>query len=132
MKKSMILLAGVLIFGFLGAGTVMAFPPLPADLKMVEPDPALPKELAAFFGKWEGVGGSFYCAIGKIDKEEGILYTWSKQYNWESQKVKVENKKGKYQLWFRGRRGVNELELRGDYLDLYVGASGTMRFRRVQ
>ena len=58
-------------------GMAIAFPGLPEDLNIVQPDPALPKELAAFSGKWQGKSGQnreFYFVIKEINEKKAILY----------------------------------------------------------
>jgi hypothetical protein len=57
---------------------VMAAPSVPADVQIVQPDPSLPKELSAFWGKWEGTysstGTGFLLIVEKIDEEKASLY----------------------------------------------------------
>ena len=57
---------------------VIAAPSVPADVQMVQPEPSLPKELSAFFGKWEGTSSStgtdFLLIVEKIDEEKASLY----------------------------------------------------------
>jgi len=108
-------------------------PPIPSDLQIVQPDPSLPKELAAFFGKWEAKSGSleFSLIVENIDEEKASLYTWSSRFGWARHEAKVTNERGKYKLWFRGRTGVNELTLSGEYLHVDVPPIGTLRNRRV-
>ncbi|HYA93612.1 MAG TPA: hypothetical protein VEK32_19140 [Thermodesulfobacteriota bacterium] len=56
----------------------IAVPTMPADLQMVRPDPSLPKELAAFLGKWEWISNpaELFIIVEKIDKEKASLYVW--------------------------------------------------------
>ncbi len=49
----------------------MAAPSMPADLQIVQPDPSLPKELSAFWGKREG--GAMGIDYFLIVKEKGTL-----------------------------------------------------------
>ncbi len=116
-------MAVVLAMSF-AASVVMAFPPLPDDLNIVQPDPTLPKELAAFSGKWESTSGKVeYAAIvEKIDEKVATLYLWRSDWKneWERRDVKVLKEHGKYKLLFFGRFEKNELSLRsnGKYMDL--------------
>ena len=136
MNKIAMLVATVVIFSFLFlfCNIGMAFPPLPSDLNVVPPDSSLPKELAAFSGKWEGKSGSreFYLVVEKIDQEKAI-FLLSSGSGWERVTANVVKERGKYKIWFTGRYGQNELSLRGkklDYLDLYV-PQGTVTLTRV-
>jgi hypothetical protein len=53
MKTVVLLAVSTVLVSIFLSPMVSAFPTLPADLPMVQPDPSLPKELSAFFGKWE-------------------------------------------------------------------------------
>jgi len=123
MKRTTLLAVVILVFSFFLAATTMAFPPLPEDLNIVQPDPSLPKELAAFSGKWEGKAGlrEFFLIVEKIDQEKATLRLPS-GYGWETMPAHVVKEYGKWKIWFIGRRGVNELSLRGKgkYLDVHV------------
>ena len=115
---------------------VMSAPSMPDDLQIVQPDSSLPKELAAFFGKWEGViltggGIQFFLIVEKIDEEKASLYTWRSDSGWIRYEGTVTKERGKYKIWFRGRFGVNEMTLRGNNLDLYVPPATTITLRRV-
>jgi hypothetical protein len=54
MKTFVISAVSVVLVSILFCPTAMSAPSMPADLQIVQPDPSLPKELSAFFGKWEG------------------------------------------------------------------------------
>jgi hypothetical protein len=60
---------------------VMAAPSMPADLQIAQPDPSLPKELSAFFGKWEGFNSmtsvDLFLIVEIIDEEKANLYIWA-------------------------------------------------------
>ena len=80
-KLSIALMVLVLISGFtFFFNTAIAVPPMPNDVNMIEPDPALSPELKAFWGKWQGsasvMGGivDFFCIVEKIDEKEATLY----------------------------------------------------------
>jgi hypothetical protein len=134
MKRTTLLAVVILVFSFFLAATTMAFPSLPEDLNIIAPDPSLPKELAAFSGKWEGKGGSrdFFLIVEKIDQEKATLRL-SNGPGWETMPAKVVKEYGKWKIWFTGHYGKNELSIRGEYLDLYVfgGRGGTVTFTRV-
>jgi hypothetical protein len=55
--------------------------PLPEDIEITPPSSDLPKEIAAFSGKWDGVWdgtkGESILIVEEIDsKEAGIIYAW--------------------------------------------------------
>jgi hypothetical protein len=134
MKKVAVLtslLAAAVFAVFSFATVAVAFPPLPDDLNIVQPDPSLPKELAAFSGKWEGKAGSreFFLIVEKIDQEKATLRL-SNGPGWETMQAKVIKEYGKWKIWFNGRYGKNELSIRGKYLDLYA-PPGTVTNTRV-
>ena len=115
-------------------------PPMPSDLQMVQPDPSLPNELSAFFGKWEGDDGyaKYICIVEKIDNEKASLYIYRSRAEgavsgWVRQEGNVIKERGKYKVWFRGSGmfGNIELTLKGEYLDLSTSV-GSVRFRRLQ
>ncbi len=56
MKTFVVLVGSIVMASILFCPMVMAAPPMPDDVQIVQPDPSLPKELSAFFGKWEGSG----------------------------------------------------------------------------
>ena len=133
MKKVTVLLVAMVVF--LVGGTAMAFPSLPDDLNIVQPDLALPKELADFSGKWMGsmfVGRTIdlFLIIEKIDKKEAQLYLYGTSGQWERATGEVVKEYGKYKIYFKGNRGYNQLSLRGKYLDLSI-SSFTAIFTRV-
>ena len=126
-KTSAVLVASIVLASILFCPMAMAAPPMPDDLQMVEPDPSLPKELAGFWGKWEGSDArmNFFLIVEKIDEEKASLYIWRSGYGpvafgWERIEAKVSKEYGKYKLWFF-KGGIREYALRGKYLD---GSSG--------
>ena len=144
MKTFVLITVSIALVGILFCPMVMAAPPMPDDLQMVQPDPSLPKELSAFFGKWEGsdVNMQFFLIIEKIDEEKASIYWWQSGFpaasvpqGWFRREADVIKWVGKYKLWFRGRAGTNELTLKGENLEavwpsLY-DLTNTIRFRRV-
>ncbi len=124
MKKLMILLGMVVMVIFSFTTMAGAFPRLPDNLCITQPDSSLPKELAAFWGKWEGITNrNFAIIVEKIDEAEASLYIHSPNYGWERVTAKVAEEYGKYKIWLYGRKGLNELSLRGKYLDLKLHSS---------
>ena len=125
MKTFVLLAVSIVLVGILFCPTVMAFPSIPDDVQMVQPNPSLPKELTAFFGKWRGVSGhqEFFLIVEKIGKEKARLYHWRTgggrrgSPGWRRTKAEVIQDRGKYKLRFIGFEGTNELTLRGEYLD---------------
>jgi hypothetical protein len=120
-----IVLVGIVLVGILFCPTVMAFLSIPDDVQMVQPDPSLPKELSAFFGKWRGISGNqeFFLIVEKIGREWARLYHWRTggprrgSPGWHRKKAEVIQDREKYKLRFIGAEGTNELTLRGEYLD---------------
>jgi hypothetical protein len=123
----------------------MSAPPLPNDVQMVEPDPSLPKDLAGFWGKWEGRDAvmSLFIIVEKIDEEKASLYIWRSGYKnvipggWKRIEATVtpegifKNREeyGKYELWFHDI-GNFYLSLKGEYLDMTTPA-GPVELSRV-
>jgi len=118
----------------------MAAPSMPDDVQMVQPDPSLPKELSAFFGKWQGLFGreEFFVIVEKIDKEKASLYLWRTgnprigSPGWQRVKAEVIEDRGKYKLRFVGRGATSEFTLRGEQLDWSAPPSFSVVLKRVQ
>jgi hypothetical protein len=51
MKTIIVLAVSIVLVSIFFCAMVMAAPSMPADLRIVQPAPSLPKELSAFFGK---------------------------------------------------------------------------------
>ncbi len=125
MKTSIVLAVSIVSVSILFSTMVMSLPSMPDDVQMVQPDPSLPKELSAFFGKWQGVSGKeeFFVIVEKIHKEKASLYIWRTgnprmgSPGWRRAKAEVIEDRGKYKLRFRGREATNEFTLRGEQLD---------------
>ncbi len=112
---------------FLFSPTVIAAPPIPYELKMVQPDPSLPKGLAAFWGKWEGSGPDnyhqrevqFLVIIEKVTNEKATLFTWHSVNGWVSRtEAKVVEEAGGYKLSYQSLlfHNTNEITLKGGEL----------------
>ncbi len=143
MKTFVVLAVSIVLVSVLLCPMVMAFPAMPSDLQIVQPDPSLPKELSAFFGKWEGSDAEmrFLIIVEKIDEEKASLYWWQTAApavgmleGWRRIEANVIKERGKYKLWWYGRFSPIELTLKGEDLN-WSGRSAvgpvTMRFRRV-
>jgi hypothetical protein len=97
---------------------------MPNDVQMIQPDPSLEKELAAFGGKWEGSGHDsgqgmqiqYFLIVEKIDEKKASLYTWHSVHGWSRREANVTKENGKYKLWYQGNFGKNEITLRGEEL----------------
>lgn len=144
MKKMAVLLTMMAVFSFLFCNIVVAFPPLPDDLNIVQPDPSLPKELAAFSGKWQGhwynprYSGGFdaILIVEKIEPEKAIvIYCWGDSAEWRIRKghtgrlnATLSKVNGKYVLsWDCPQIGTKyEFSLRGKKLEGYSTKSGNM------
>ena len=137
MKRSIVSAVSIVLVSIFFCPMLMAAPPMPADLQMVQPDPSLPKELAAFFGKWEGTadisgrGIEFFVIVESVDKEKASLYIYRTDLGWVRYEATVSKERGKYKLSFRGREGWCELTMKEEYLDLYIPPRATARLRRV-
>jgi hypothetical protein len=125
MKTFVVSAVSIVLVSIFFSPMVMSAPSMPDDLQMVQPDPSLPKELSAFFGKWEGTSSNFmleyFLIVEKIDEEKASLYIWvviiDRSYaGWERYEAKVIKERGKYKLWYIGRFGNDELTLKGEYL----------------
>ena len=125
MKAFVVLAVGIVLVGIFFCPMVMAAPSRPADLQMVQPDPSLPKELSAFFGKWEwgDSQAQLFLIVEKIDEEKASLYIWRSGWwiegtplGWERIGANVTKDSGKYKLWYHDRYGNIEYTLKGEYL----------------
>ncbi len=142
MKTFAVLAVSIVLVSVLFCPVVMAFPTLPADLQMVQPDPSLPKEISAFWGKYEWIDAtSHFCIIvEKIDREKASLYIYRSgplivlaalPVGWERVDAKVTQEYGKYYLWFFSRYGRFMLNLKGNYLFTWA-PMGSNPLRRVE
>jgi hypothetical protein len=141
MKTFVVLAVGIVLLGILFCPMVMAASPMPADLQMVEPDPSLPKELSAFFGKWEGSGRmQYFLIVEKIDAEKASLYVWEFASAevlapvWARYEAQVSKEGRKYKLYYRSRFGNCDLALKGEALNwsrMSMGGAEPVRLRRV-
>jgi hypothetical protein len=136
--KTLLVRVSVVLASILFSNLAIGAPPIPSDVQIVQPDPSLPKELAAFFGKWEAEARlgrrpmiEFFLIVENIDDEKASLHIWRNDAGWHRHEAKVTKEHGKYKLWFDGRTGINELRLRGKYLDLYLPPATTVIFRQV-
>ena len=136
MKTSVVLAVSIVMVSILFCPMVMARPSsTPSDLQIVQPDPSLPKELSAFFGKWEGsVSGTYtFLIVEKIDEENASLYIFRESSfpeggakGWHREKGHVIKEGGKYKIWYRASGGGTVtgtvfLTLQGEYLDSSAG-----------
>lgn len=87
-------------------------PSMPNDVQMVQPASSLPKELAAFAGKWEGSGYDtaqgqieLFLIVEKIVEDKASLYTWHSVHGWNRREAAVTTVSGKYELWYDGPYG---------------------------
>jgi len=138
MKTFVILAVSIILVSILFCPMVLAAPSIPSDVQIVQPDPSLPKELSAFFGKWQGSDSfmEYFLIVEKIDEEKASVYLWHSEYHgnpggWMRYDAKVSKERGKYIVWFSGTWGINELKLKGEYLDYQYSRSMQPRLRRV-
>jgi hypothetical protein len=139
MKIFVVFPVSIVLVSILFCPTVWAAPPIPDYVQIVNPDPSLPEELSAFFGKYQGVSGSikYFLIVAQIDKEKAILHIWRDgdllpQFKgWETIKAQVFKEGGEYQLWYQPRwGGSSEAVLKGKYLQL-TSRFGVVRLSRV-
>jgi hypothetical protein len=142
MKTLVVLAVSIVWVSILFCPMVVAVPIMPDDLQIVQPDPSLPKEISAFWGKWEGrnslTNTDYFLIVEKIDEEKASLYLWTQSPNaaygytaWQRYEGKVIKERGKCTIWGYSRVGKTELTLKGEYLDLDMGPGGSARCRRV-
>ncbi len=140
MKTCVVLAVSIVWVSILFCPLAMAAPPMPDDVQIVQPDPSLPKELSAFFGKWEGSDsfGEYFLIVEKIDEQKASLYFWRSTSlplpgiiaGWQRFEGNVSKDRGKCILWRQGPAGLTEYMLRGKYLNLSTPIGG-VRLRRV-
>jgi len=126
MKTFIVLPVSIVLVSILFCPMAMAAPPsMPKDVQMVQPDPSLPKELAAFWGKWEGSGYDSgermqfqaFIIVEKIAEEKASLYTWHSIHGWSTKReASVTKESGKYTLRYMGKFGIMEFTLRREEL----------------
>ncbi len=143
MKTFVVLAVSIVLMGILFCPLAMAAPPMPNDVQMVEPDPSLPKEIADFWGKWEGSSpwGKVFLIVEKIDKEKASLYEWQAgdgriPESWRRWEAKVIKEYGKYKVWYANTQwplgAVNvEYSLKGKNLNCEWGRSAGYGLTRV-
>ena len=141
MKTFVVSAVSIVLASILFCPMVMAAPSsMPSDLQIVQPDPSLPKELSAFFGKWAGASTvEFFLIVEKIDEEKASIYVWrsiteSRGPSWTRYGAKVIKERGKCKLWFQSIFSSVELTLKGEALN-YTGSDPffepSTRLRRV-
>ena len=150
MKTFVVLAVNIVLVSILFCPMVMAAAPsMPDDLQIVQPDPSLPKELSAFFGKWEYTfdnviysgkhkqyishSGQLFVIVEKIDEEKASLYIWRSgdwpegtPLGWVRREFKVIKDGGKYKLDF----GSTEYTLKEKFLVVSF-PSGSWELKRV-
>ena len=136
MKTIVVLAVIIVLVSILFCPMVMAAPTsMPADLQIVQPDPSLPKELSAFFGKWESTSrpNEHFIIVEKIDEEKASLYVWRDGFwpagtllGWTRYEAQVIKDRGKYKLSYDDA----EYTLMGEYL-ITFSTSDSSQLRRV-
>ena len=146
MRTFVVLAVSIMVVSILFCLMTMAAPPLPDDLQIVQPDPSLPKEIADFWGKWEGRDAvmSLFIIVEKIDEKKANLYIWrsgvpSSPGGWDRKEAEVFKQYGKYKLSHpvdftgaqpKGRIYV-EYTVKGKYLESSGPRGGGFRYTRV-
>ena len=140
MKTFVVLAVTTALVSIFFCPMVMSDPSMPDDLQIVQPDPSLPKELSAFFSKWDGTSGAMklFVIVEKIDEEKASLYIWRDGFNplevilgWARYEAKVIKEYGKYKLWYIGPKGSVVLTVKGNYLDYSSRPNTNIRLIRV-
>ena len=139
MKTIVVLAGSTVLVSILFCTMVIAVPSLPDDVQMVQPDPSLPKELSAFWGKWQGVKGNqeFFLIVERIGEGKASLYLWSTgtkrrgSPGWRRVKADVIKESGKYKLRFTGSQGTVEFTLIGEQLEWFAPPSISVGLTRV-
>jgi hypothetical protein len=130
MKSLFVLPVSVLLaVSMLVCPMAMSAPPsMPDDVQLVQPDPTLPKELAAFWGQWESSFSDsdkfkeiqMTVVVEKVTEEKAILRSWRAEYGWSPKREAIVTKEnGKYKLWFEAtgsNYGKIEITLEGELL----------------
>ncbi len=123
MKTCAALVVRVVLVSIFLCPLAMSVPSVPDDLQIVQPDPSLPKELRAFWGKWEGMPGmiQYFLIVEKIDEEKASLCVWRCGHadsagSWERSEANVVKDRGKYKLRRHGLYGSVEYVLKGQHL----------------
>ena len=133
---------GIVLVNILFCPMVMAVPSMPTDLQIVQPDPSLPKELSAFFGKREGTGRmQYFLIVEKIDGEKAGLWVWEflapevLTPGWARYEPQVIKEGKKYKLQYSSRFGSCDLTLKGEVLNWSRGGGAggpeSVRLKRV-
>jgi len=146
MKIFVLSAISIVLVNILFCPMVMAAPPIPEEFQIVAPDPSLPKEISAFFGKYEGYNWpyKYFVIVAQIDKENAILYMHRDgsgtgthfgkiRTGWETINAQVFKERGKYQLWYSSSHwmeGNSEATLDGKYLKL-TSHNGIIKLTRV-
>ncbi len=128
MKTIVVLAVSIVLVSIFFCPMVMAAPPMPNDVQIVQPDPSLPKELLACFGKWEGSisGFDLFLIVEKLDEEKATVYQHMELRSsqrpdtkgWHRYDAKVEKERGKYIIWYTsGGWGMIQLTLKDKYLN---------------
>jgi len=135
MEKIMTILGMVflLALGVLVGGITLqavAMPTLPNDLNIIPPDPSLPKELAAFSGKWHGVinwgnrSREIAIIFEKISEKEASIYYYDSELGgWNRNTWTVVNERGTWKIWTRGRTYINTLYMKDGKLVHDIGVA---------
>lgn len=138
MKTFVVSAVSIVLVSILFCPMVMSAPSMPSDLQIVQPDPSLPKELSAFFGKWEGKDNfaEYFLIVEKIDDGKASLYWYLSRTSgaggqgWERIEGNVTKDRGKYKVWYSSRFGTREIILKGEYLNVF-GPGSNINLRRV-
>ncbi len=143
MKTFVVSAISIVLMIILSCPMVMAAPPMPNDVQIVQPDPSLPKDLLDFFGKWEGNGSGItvFLVVERIDEEKATVHQYISGSNamlqyllgWQRYEAKVDKTRGKYSIWYTSPIAVIDLEAKskGKYLNMVIRTLENVRLTRV-
>ncbi len=123
MKTFVLSAVSIVLVSILFCPMAMAAPTIPNDVKMVQPHASVPKELASFWGNWDGSDNvmKLFLIVEKIDEKKANLYIWRKSVHaegWERIEAKVSQEGGKYKLSYPNDWGSTTVwTLKGKYLE---------------
>ena len=139
MKRFVLLAVNILSVSILFCTMAIAAPSLPDDVQMVQPNLSLPKELSAFWGKWQGVNGNheIFVIVERIGEEKAGLYLWDSggrrrgSPGWRRVIADVVQESGKYKLRFVGSQGTVLFTLIGEEFEWYIAPAFSVGLTRV-
>jgi hypothetical protein len=127
MKTIVVLAVSIVLVSIFFCPMMIAAPVIPSDIQIVQPDPSLPKELSAFFGRWESTQNQTFLIVAKINEKEALLYyyvPWGD--SWHVHEAKVVKVSERYKLYYYAPKpfGTVTFTVTGDIITVTDGAGG--------